>query len=272
MRTPSKLILAGAVLLAGSGCTVLEDRAPCPCYLDIDYSEVLSAPLDLAQERRVEVGLFDPVRRWTTDHWLETCPTLEEVSVDKATLRAVAVVHDHPLRLFLDGDPRIAYEPGNQIDALYVHTEELDCTAEEARCILRPHKQFTTLYFTDEEGGDLCRQYNMVIRGTTAGFDAADLSAIEGPYLYTVQEDDGEGQIAVRIPRQLRPDLLLEFWDKEDHLKRFTCPVGLYLFASGYDVRALDLEDYRIRIDFRFGLLYLRVADWEEETIYSLYE
>ena len=32
------------LLLAATGCTVLEDRLPCPCYLDIDYREVLQSP------------------------------------------------------------------------------------------------------------------------------------------------------------------------------------------------------------------------------------
>ena len=272
MKRPSAMMLTSAVLLAGSSCSVLEDRVSCPCYLDIDYREVLSAGFAEEPERKVEVGLFDAALCWTADHPLETCPDQEEVSVDKARLRAVAVVHDHPFRSYLEEGLKISYEAGNQMDALYVHSEEVDCTDEEARCVLRPHKQFSTLTFTDEADGELCRRYNMVIRGTTCGFDAFDFSALEGAYLYTVQEDDGQGEVRVRIPRQKRGDLLLEFWDKDDHLRRFTCPIGLYLFAAGYDPDALDLQDYELRIDFRAGLLYLRVADWEDEYLYSLYE
>ena len=138
--------------------------------------------------------------------------------------------------------------------------------------MLQPQKQFSTLFITDESEGSLCRQYNLVIRGTTCGFDAVDYAAVDGSYLYTVQEDDGTGRISVRIPRQKRSDLVLEFWDKEDHLKRFSSPVGLYLFAAGYDPAASSLPDYEIRIDFRDALLYLRVSDWEEEHVFSLYE
>lgn len=272
MNKPARLMLASAVVLASGGCSVLEDREPCPCYLDIDYREVLSSDLSQEAQRKIEAGLFDLELCWTTHHPLPECPPVEEVSVEKARLLSVAVVHDHPFRVYLNGGTQVRYEPGNQMDALYVHSKEVDCTAEEARCVIQPHKQFSTLRFTDEAGGGLCRQYNMVIRGTTCGFDAADFSAIDGPYLYTVQEDDGQGQVCVRIPRQKEGDLLLEFWDKEDHLKRFTCPVGLYLFAAGYDPQAADLQDYDIRIDFRSGLLYLRVADWEDEYLYSLYD
>ena len=272
MRRPVRMIVTGTVLLAGSGCSVLENREPCPCYLDIDYREVLSSELSGIPQWKVEVGLFDVSRCWMADYRLMDCPQLEEVSVEKARLRAVAVVHDHPLRSFLADGTQIRYEEGNQIDALYVYTEEVDCTDEEATCVLHPHKQYSTLTFTDEAGGDFCRQYNMVVRGTTCGFDATDFSALDGAYLYTVQEDDGQGEVRVRIPRQKRSDLLLEFWDKEDHLKRFTCPVGLYLFAMGYDPDVPDLPDFEVRIDFRSGLLYLRVADWEDEYLYSLYE
>ena len=95
---------------------------------------------------------------------------------------------------------------------------------------------------------------------------------MDGEYLYTVQEDDGTGHIRVRIPRQKKGDLVLEFWDKDDHLKRFASPVGLYLFAAGYDPAAADLPDYEIRIDFRQMLLYLRVSDWDETRVFALYE
>ena len=49
-------------------------------------------------------------------------------------------------------------------------------------------------------------------------------------------------------------------------------PVGMYLFAAGYDPDAIDLPDFSFRIDFRDALLYLRIADWQDEYIYSLYD
>lgn len=260
------------LLLTVPGCTVLEDRSPCPCYLDIDYREVLSAPWPDEWDGCVDVTLYAPPPVWTEKRRMADCPAMEEVAVGKAEIRVVGLVHNRPMRNFLADGTQIRYEAGNQIDSLYVHTEEVDCTGEEACSVLRPHKQFSTLFFTDEADGERCRAYNLVIRGSTCGFDAADLSAVEGAYLYTVQEDDGTGRISVRIPRQLRSDLVLEFWDKDDHLKRFSSPVGLYLLAAGYDPQALDLPDYTIRIDFRQALLYLRVADWETEQVFALYD
>ena len=268
-----KRVLIGFLLLmSAAGCTVREDRIPCPCYLDIDYREVLGGAWPAGWGGCVDVSLYAPPPVWTGNRHFEDCPEVEEVAVDKARIRVVGLVHNRPMRDFLTSGTQITYEPGNQMDSLYVHTEEVDCSGEEACTVLRPRKQFSTLTFTDEDGGALCRNYNLVIRGTTCGLDAADLSAVDGAYLYTVQEDDGTGEIRVRVPRQKQSDLVLEFWDKDDHLKRFSSPVGLYLFASGYDPQAIDLPDYTLRIDFRQALLYLRVADWTEEQVYALYE
>lgn len=264
--------LWGMLCLLGTACTVREDRLPCPCYLDIDYREVLAASWGEQWGGRVDVALRAPDPFWTESRRMGDCPAIEEVPVEKSLVRIVGLVHNRPMRNFLETDTRIVYEPGNQIDSLYVHTETVDCTGEEARSVLQPHKQFSTITFTDEADGDLCRRYNLVVRGTTCGFDAVDFSAVEGEYLYTVQEDDGTGHIRVRIPRQKKADLVLEFWDKDDYLKRFASPVGLYLFAAGYDPAAADLPDYEIRIDFRQMLLYLRVSDWDETRVFALYE
>ena len=235
-------VFCAVLLLVFPSCTVLEDRVPCPCYLDIDYREVLQSPWPDGWGGCVDVTLFAPPPVWTENRRMEACPEVEEVAVEKAQIRVVGLVHNRPMRDFLAGGTQIRYEAGNQIDSLYVHTEAVDCTGEEARSVLRPHKQFSTLFFTDEADGDWCRRYNLVIRGTTCGLDTEDFSALDGDYLYTIQEDDGTGRISV------------------------------YLFAAGYDPDALDLSDYEIHIDFRQALLYLRVADWTETRVFALYD
>lgn len=270
-RVPLILGLAGGLLPAiAGGCSVWEDRQPCPCYLDIDYSALVGSKAGEGSET-VSLALYGEALCWSADHRLPECPVREEIMVGKERLDLVAIVHGPGWEGDLSSGTRIVYEPGNQIDSLWVHAESLDCTGEEAVCSIIPRKQFTTITFTDEEGGALCRRYNMVVRGRTCGFDAADLSALEGQYLYTVQEDDGSGRIRVRVPRQTDPSLALEFWDKHDHRLLLSSPIGLCLFDSGYDPQAEDLPDYDIRIDFRSALLYLRIPDWEEEAVYALF-
>lgn len=267
------VLLLAAGLLAAGGCTVREDRQPCPCFLDVDYREVLAADLFPVEEPGiVDVAVLIPGHPVRCTHKLAACPEVEEKAVTRDTAQIVALVGNRMPEGFPERGTQIRYEAGNEIDSLYVHTDRLDCTVEEATCVLRPLKQFSTLTFTDEEDGATLRQYNLVVRGTTCGFDAADLSALDGAYLYTVQEYDRNDRISVRVPRQTESSLMLEFYDKHTYRQMFAAPVGLYLFDAGYDPKAPGLEDYTIRINFEQALVYLRIDGWEEEYIYQLYK
>ena len=271
-KTLSVLLLAAGLLAAGA-CTVREDRQPCPCFLDVDYREVLAAGLFPAEEPGiVDVAVLIPGHPVRCTHKLAACPEIEEKTVTRDTAQVIALVGNRMPEGFPERGTQIRYEAGNQMDSLYVHTARLDCTVEEATCVLKPLKQFSTITFTDETDGATLRKYNLVVRGTTCGFDAADLSALEGAYLYTVQEYDRNGRISVRIPRQLESSLMLDFYDKDTYQQLFSAPVGLFLFDAGYDPQVPELEDYSVRINFEDALVYLRIADWEEEYIYQLYK
>ena len=254
------------------GCSVKEDREPCPCYLDLDYTGILSSDLLDGQAGNVDACVYLPASEYQTVFRLSACPDLNENVVEKGFARVVSVVHNRPLREFLARGTRVTWEEGNQIDSVFVHSSDVDCRGEEAYCLLEPHKQFHTIFFTDEFGGEALRTYNMVIKGSTCGFNADDFSAIEGPYLYTVQEYDRDGGVSVRVPRQIHDDLRLEFWTKDDYRRVFTCPVGQYLKATGYDKDAVDLCDFDIKVNFRDALVYVRVADWEDEYVFALFK
>lgn len=265
-------ILGCLLLCSCVGCTVRENRLVCPCALGIDYRPLLVAPAFDREVGRVDVALYGPDRCWSACHPLQQCPEVEEVLVDKAGLRLVALMYGRPWQDFLAEGTRVVCAPGQEMAALYAHSVLMDCTVEEVNCVLHPRKQFSTLTITDEADGELCRRYDMAVRGTTCGFDATDCSAIEGPYRCPVQNVDSAGRSCVRIPRQLRGDLLLDFSEKGTETPLFSCPIGAYLFATGYDPTAEDLTDYTLKIDFREALLYLAVADWKDEYIYSLYD
>lgn len=265
-------ITIGLLAICGASCSVLEDRRPCPCYLDVDYTEILtSKPLD-GKPGKVDVVAYLPTREYPSAFTLSDCPDINENAVERGQATVVGIVHNRPLETFLKTGARTVWEPGNQIDSVFVHSSTVDCSGEEAYCLLHPHKRFHTIHFSDGRGGEVLRTWNMVVRGTTCGFDAVDFSTIDGEYLYTIQEYDADGGVSVRVPQQREDDLLLEFWSKEDYRKVFSFPVGRYMAATGYDRRAADLCDFDIRIDFRENLAYVRVADWVDEWIFSIYE
>ena len=265
-------VLGMILALLPAGCSVREDRLSCPCYLDIDYRDVLSAGREGLSLGAVDVSVFAPDSVWRRKHPLSSCPETDEIVVRRDSVRVIALLGGSVSPGFPASGTRIVYGTGKQIDSLYVHTEQVDCSGEEARALLQPHKQFSTLSFSDGEDGTLFRQFDWVLQGTTCGLDLADLSAVEGEYSVQPVEIAGTGGFQVRIPRQVRPDLVISFRSRAHPLNRFVCPVGRHLFEAGYDPAAPDLPDYDLRIDFSQALVGIRVRGWEEETLYCLYE
>ena len=271
MKRSDTVFLWSFLALALAGCSVLEDRLPCPCYLDIDYRKVLLGGWGSFPGAVISVSAYAPDSIWRAKHSLVSCPETEELTVGRDSIRVIALVHSGLLSSLPLYGWLIACLPERQIDSLFVYTETVDCNGEEARAVVVPHKQFSTLSFCDGEDGALLRQYDLVVQGTTSGFDLTDLSAVEGSYVVRVDEAPGSGCFPVRIPRQLRPDLMLAFRSRNNPQDRFTCPVGRYLFEAGYDPEAVDLPDYELRIDLRNALIGIRVRGWEDEYVHSLY-
>ncbi len=268
------LIIAALLFISG-GCTVKEDREPCPCYLDVDYTAVLGAQYyGKKVPGKVEVALFTPAEQNYTSFALADCPDINENVVQRNMARVVGLVHNRPLRDYLANGSAITWARGNEIDSVYVHASLVDCTGELAYCLLEPHKQFHTLFFHDQFEGASLREYNMVVVGSTCGFDVNEenFEAIEGDYLYTVQEYDRDGGISVRVPRQIHDDLRLEFWTKDDYRRVFVAPIGQYMKATGYDKEAIDLVDFDITINFRDAQVFVRVADWKDEWMFPLFD
>ncbi len=267
-----RILIFLLLTLALQACTVKEDREPCPCYLDVDYSAMLSAKLFGRQPGNVDVAVFIPEEICRTTFQIADCPELNENLVERSMAQVVGVAHNCVTKDFLAAGGPVVYAAGNQIDSVFVHTSTVDCRGEEAYCLLDMHKQFHTLYLNDEFGGEALREYNLVIKGSTCGFDTRTLEAIEGEYLYTVQEYDPEGRISVRVPRQIKDDLILEMWTKDDYRRVFVAPIGQYMKATGYDKDAVDLVDFDIMINFRLATLYVRVADWDDEYLSARFE
>ena len=253
-----------------SGCSVMENREPCPCYLDLDYSEVLAEWPSDGPSGKIEVGVYRLSSDYSSVYLLSDCPSSEEKAVTRGMAEVVGVVHNRPARFLLSDGTRIRWAAGHQIDSVYGHHSTVDCTGEEARCLLELHKQFHTVRISDGFDGAMLHAYKLVVQGTTSGFDESDFSAIEGDYGFTVPEQ--EGVTSFRIPRQLRDDLLLKCLRPEDDAVAFTFPLGRYLAATGYDKSALDLCDFDLKIDFRRSVAYIRIAGWIDEWMVSLYE
>ena len=267
MKRFSFLLTATALAAMHLSCSVLEDRKPCPCFLDVDYSRVLDGPCSASGLVRVEV--LTPLLEVFGETPLAACPDTVEFVVTRSAATVVGAVSPSDSLPWNADGTRIAYAAGNQMDSLYLHASPVDCSGEEAYCLLMPTKQFSTVFITDNRGGEALRAFNLVVRGSTCGLDVRDGSALPGDYLYTVQDYDAAGGISVRIPRQIDNDLVLLLYDRGTYNRRFTIPVGRVLPLPD---ASQPLPDYEVRIDFEAMLSYVRIADWEEVGMTAIFK
>ena len=93
--------------LALQACTVKEDREPCPCYLDVDYSAMLESKLLGRNAGNVDVAVFVPEETCQTTFRLNDCPDLNENIVERSMAQVVGVVHNRLTRDFLSWTDRL---------------------------------------------------------------------------------------------------------------------------------------------------------------------
>ena len=264
-------VLFAALAMVGlhASCSVLEDRRPCPCFLDVDYTYVLGGAFGAAPSGFVRVEVLNPALEVSGETALSACPDTAEFRVTRAPATVVGVVSPSDSLPWSADGTRIAYATGNQMDSIYLHASPVDCSGEEAYCLLMPTKQFSTVFITNNRGGEALRAYNLVIKGTTCGLDVRSGAALPGEYLYTVQDYDASGGISVRIPRQIDNDLVLLLYDRNSYTRRFTVPIGRRMtLPTGYG----PLPDYEVQVDFEAMLSYVRIADWDETSIVAIFK
>jgi hypothetical protein len=80
----------------------------------------------------------------------------------------------------------------------------------------------------------------------------------------------GETVVTFRIPRQADDSLTVNIQPEDAPSACF--PLGEYIRQLGYNWKAEELQDIFLSIDLVRGLVDLRVADWEEETVFPLVE
>ncbi len=264
-------VLFAALAMVGlhASCSVLEDRRPCPCFLDVDYTYILDGAFGADPSGFVRVEVLNPALEVSGETALAVCPDTAEFRVTRTAATVVGVVSPSDSLPWSADGKRIAYAAGNQMDSIYLHVSQVDCSGEEAYCLLTPTKQFSTVFITDNRGGEALRAYNLVVKGSTCGLDVRTGAALPGEYLYTVQDYDASGGISVRIPRQTGNDLVLLLYDRDTYTRRLTVPIGRRMIVP---TGSGPLPDYEVQVDFEAMISYVRIADWDESGIVAIFK
>ena len=277
-------VLAGCLLagiLSLCGCTVLEDRDPCPCYLEVDFSQVDKSI------REWQMWLFSP------EGTLLFKDTVYRRSYSSPYI--VEVPRNSKVQCLLWGNARggtnlnesysryttLLHKGGVAADSLYFSTDTISTMGEESSLKVLPHKEFATV--------DICLQgwigvdfdASMELLCGAQGFyvDRRFLRGEVSSNMKLYDMGDYYTQFRGRILRQPDPEniilsLLIRKREIDGSIGEVLIdkdiPIGKYLEENGYDMHTPDMSDIVMDVDYSYTNLVIKAEDWE--ATYSLNE
>ena len=258
-----------ALLAAGTACSVKEDRGPCPCYLQVSFTDPDAAGEAELLGWRDDRLFRDRIRiEETRPAW--TKPVSKGMLIVSAcTGYREAFPEGHQLRI----------PPGSEADSLYAWFGEVDATGDLAYAQVTFRKQFATVFLDIRKSADVVRSCRFLVEGNSCGFDLLDFSPVEGKFRCEPVPDagpsagpgTGDGAIVTfRVPRQADTGLTVTIHPEGSFPTRF--PLGEYINRLGYNWKTEELQDIYVSIDLARGLVDVRVADWEEGAEFPLVE
>ena len=258
-----------AFLLAGTACTVVESRQPCPCWATINlehfrelknYEDVLTGIL--TSSRLIEnetVSLTDYVSLPYEKELKDRVPTTVSAAsgFEDMTMRSDSLVSDR----------------GAEVSRLWTASLTRDCDGDMAFFNLQPHKDYSTVTFivlgvvsADEF------DYDMRVRANWNGVRLRDRKPVEGAYVAYPRPLEAGVMFEVRVPRQMDDEMVLDLlaprsdrdYTLDDRVE--VIPLGQRLKSQGFSWDKEDLDDAVVTIDLARLNAGVIVSDWSEEA------
>ena len=262
-----------ALLAAGTACSVKEDRGPCPCYLQVSFTdpeavgeaELLGWRDDRVFRDRIRIEEARPV-------WTKPVPK-GMLTVSACTGIREAFAEGHQMRI----------PPGSEADSLYAWFGEVDASGDLAYAQVTFRKQFATVFLDIRKSAEVVRSCRFFVEGNSCGFDLLDFSPVEGKFRCEpvpstgISTNTGPGPgagdgtiVTFRVPRQ--GDTRLSVTVTPEGSVPASFPLGEYINRLGYNWKTEELQDIYVSIDLARGLVDVRVADWEQGAEFPLVE
>lgn len=256
-------ILPALVLAAGAaavGCSVKEDREPCPAVLHVSYAG------------RPEVAPVVGLMAWdgVTERFRTAVDFARHTPYwDKMVRKGVLDLAAWNAGTQVSANGRHVLIPvGSQCDSLYAFHTIVDATGEDAYAEVSLLKQFATVtvVFGSLSGG--LDGSVLVVGGNTCGFDLADLSPVPGTFRFEPRPEAGASSVSFRVPRQSDDSLTLS--GIVGGVEISPIPLGRYITLMGYDWTEPELRDITVRIDLVIGNIRIDVEEWEDGAWFDL--
>lgn len=247
-------------------CTscVKEERGDCPCYLILDFDELIG------QGRYNEaIATFSP----STDRPLyqQKISIVEyegrgyEIRVPKEMVKTSVVCGFKNVNF--TGD-RITVPYNEQSDPVMAFGAERIITGERDTLLVTLHKQYCNVDFMIS-GLDTRVEfpYELRISAECNGLGLPDLSPLTGGFSAMAIEDETQN-LSIRVPRQQRNILSMEVLDKRDgHV--YSTNLGEMLDDLNYDWNKPDLDDIVLIVDFVQMSVEVELVPWDMNCDYE---
>lgn len=247
------MLIAGLSL---TSCFVKEDRTPCPCWLEVDLSNVSEKAVVLSgwMNELLFRGSVSP-----SDY-----PDFYEVTVPRGEVYVTALGKNKDIL-----NPTTLLVPeGSQADSLYAHCARLNTNCETVTDVVTLHKQFATVHLIMQvPEGQKIYPYEVLITGDCAGWDLRDLSGAKGKF-YHIPGLIGENEYEFRVPRQSDSSLKIELYDGGEKVDEVA--LGEFIQQSGFDWNAEDLADISLNIKFRESQVLVNISGWRDTIVLNV--
>ena len=241
-----------------NGCSVKEDRASCPCRLDILIPESGTSP-----------ELMFSVR----DRHKEICSGSVEmasggrcltVDVPKDLISVYALDKREGIGLI---GRYVHIAEGCQSDSLYSFYASVNCVCESAVVTVSTMKQFSTISVKfGPECFDAGEVSGVRVRGNVSGLDLETMSPLAGPFSFECPLDQ-DMTCSIRVPRQDDDSLELDAL-AADGSTVCSFPLGRMISGRGFDWHEKALKDILVDIDGSSEFdVRIDVAEWETGLI-----
>ena len=250
------LVLLGG-LAVGQACSVMEDRTPCPCILNIGFISPENVDCRSVGFRVSSSEVFE----WEDTLDLDRNGHRYQVSVPRTRLHVRAWAGDGGTV----SDLGLLIPLGQDCPRVYMHDSDIRAEGETYDETVTLRKNHCVMTLVTEGEGQISS--DMLIRGNVAGYDEAG-RPVNGDFEFLL-DDMGmdQGYVAV-LPRQVDASLVLEIDDGKGSSKVFA--LGQYMISSGYDWNEPDLEDVTVTLDYALTELRLVVNGWESVYRYDV--
>lgn len=244
-------------LLLLAGCSVLEDRAQCPCHLVLEFSDEANYCAD-----SISVALQSGAYSSFFVVCSEDYGVPVKVDVPSRTELNVSALDASSSDSGNDGCLTIS--EGEQCPQAYMFTSRCDISAEDAFVYVKLHKNYCGISVSfSSPAPDL---YDMVVSGNVCGY-SSDGIPLPGRFIYSPSFDENSMSFFC-IPRQIDGSLKLGIRYGEGPVRYFA--LGNYILESGYDWNKEDLDDIVVCIDYAATEIRITVDDWSIEEEYDV--